>query len=152
MIPTLLGRLQSRLFLFLVIGVPITLIFALAQAGWSWNWQFMQYFLWFLATITGLGLLLDPVYIFLQSLRWDRDWPFAFQLFVSIVEFAIVLALARFGMVPWLPKEIFQADGAIGTASLHFALVLIPSYLSLIGPLSVFFIRWRFKGGEFGKL
>lgn len=155
MIPTLSGRIQTRLFLFVVLGLPITLVFALSQTGWVWDWGQMQVFFLFLATITVLGLILDPVYIALQRLRWDRDWPFAFQFFFSIVEFAIVLALAVGGFLPWLDGMAVKGQPAsvdAWVATRHFLWVFIPSYLALLGPISAFFIRWRFKAAQFGKL
>ncbi|QXT38915.1 hypothetical protein [Gymnodinialimonas ceratoperidinii] len=149
MIPTLSGRLQTRIFLFLVIGLPITILFGMAQAGWRWDWSVVQIYLWFLCAVVGMGLLFDPLYIFAQSLRWERDWPFAFQAFFSWVEFGVVYFLARAGLVPFLPETAFQS---LGTPALHFALVFVPSFLVLLGPMQVLFLRWRFKGGQFGKL
>jgi len=149
---TFAGRLQTRLFLFLFIGLPITCLYGFAVSGWQWDWRVIQVFVWFLCTITGFGLLLDPVYIFLQSTRWDRDWPFAYQFFFSWVEFGVVFFVARAGLVPYLPEVAFQGSRGLGIATLHFALVFVPSFLALLGPLQVIFIRWRFKGGQFGKL
>lgn len=149
MIPTLAGRLQTRLFLFVFIGLPVTVVFGIFMNGWVWDWSAIQTFVWFLCAVTGVGLLLDPLYIFAQSTRWDRDWPFLFQAFFSWVEFALVLALARAGLVPFLPAEAFAA---LGTPILHFTLVFIPSFLALLGPMQVLFLRWRFKGGQLGRL
>ena len=152
MIPTLAGRLQTRLFLFLFIALPITLVYGFAWAGWQWDWRTIQIFVWFLCTITGLGLLLDPIYIFIQTTRWDRDWPFAYQFFFSWVEFGVVFAVARAGLVPYLPEFAFQGGRGLFIAGLHFTLVFIPTFLALLGPLQAIFVRWRFKGGQFGKL
>lgn len=152
MIPTLAGRIQTRLLLFLVIGIPVTLIYGIAIAGWQWDWRTVQIFLWFLCTITVVGLLLDPVYILIQSTRWDRDWPFAYQFFFSWVEFGIVFLLARADLIPYLPDFAFQGLRGLSIAGLHFALVFVPSFLALLGPLQTVFIRWRFKGGQLGKL
>lgn len=152
MIPTLAGRIQTRLLLFVLIGIPVTLLYAWAILGGNWEWREIQIFLWFLCTITGLGLLLDPIYIFLQSTRWDRDWPFAYQFFFSWVEFGIVFFLARAALIPYLPEFAFQGARGLGIASLHFTLVFIPSFLALLGPLQTLFVRWRFKGGQLGKL
>jgi hypothetical protein len=149
MIPTLAGRLQTRLFLFVVIGLPITFLFAMAQGGWQWDWPRVQVYLWFICAVVAMGLLLDPLYIFAQSLRWERDWPFLFQAFFSWVECAIVYFLARAGLVPFLPEAAFQG---LATPALHFTLVFVPSFLALLGPMQVLFLRWRFKGGQFGKL
>lgn len=154
MIPTLKGRIQTRLLLFCLVGIPVTILFGLWQSGPAPAGPVIWLFLLFLVTINLLGLILDPVYMFIQSFRWDRDWPFAYQLFFSILEFVVILVLARQGAIPWLGA--MAATGApvvgIGLATLHFLCVLVPTYLALLGPLSVFLIRWRFKGGEIGKL
>jgi len=161
MIPTLAGRLQTRLLLFFLIGIPVTILFGLGYEGWKWNGTIIQIFGLFLVSITVLGLLLDPIYIFIQTTRWDRDWPFAYQFFFSWVEFAIVFFLARAGLLPWLPVADeaqpnppidFSEPAAFGIAALHFALVFIPSFLALLGPLQAIFVRWRFKGGQLGKM
>lgn len=149
MIPTLAGRLQTRLLLFLVIGLPVTLLFGLWQAGWQWDWPTIQIYVWFLCTVTGMGLLFDPLYIFAQSRRWERDWPFLFQAVFSWVEFAIALAVARAGLLPFLPEAAFAS---LSTPIVHFTLVFVPSFLALLGPMQVLFVRWRFKGGQLGKL
>lgn len=149
MIPTLAGRLQTRIFLFLFVGLPITLGFGLYMGGWHWDWAAIQIFVWFLCAVTGVGLLLDPIYIFLQSTRWDRDWPFIYQAFFAWVEFAIALTIARAGVLTFLPEAAFQT---LSTPITHFALVFVPSFLALLGPLQVLFIRWRFMGGQMGRL
>ena len=46
------------------------------------------------------------------------------------------------------------ADGYIpfATAAWHFSLVFVPSFIALLGLVQIFLVRWRFKGGEFGRL
>ena len=149
MIPTLAGRLQTRLILFFLIGVPVTLIFALVQTNFIWSWREIQIFVYFLCSILALGLFLDPIYIFIQSTRWDRDWPFAYQFFFSWIEFGIVLFVARSGWLPYLDPDFFQG---FRLPIIHFTLVFVPSYLFLLGPLQAIFVRWRFKGGQLGKM
>ena len=152
MIPTLAGRLQTRISLFLFIGLPVTIGYGTYITGWRWDWQTIQLLTWFLCSITGFGLLLDPIYIFLQTTRWERDWPFAYQFFASWMEFGVVLFVARAGLIPFLPEYAFEGPEGLWIATLHFTLVFIPSFLALLGPLQVLFIRWRFKGGQMGKL
>lgn len=151
MIPTLAGRLQTRLLLFVLIGLPVTALFTLAWLG-GWSSQIFDLLLSFLATITALGLVLDLAYIGLQHLRWDRDWPFAYQFFFSLLEFGIVLFAARAGLIPWLPAEAFSLPQVQVMALCHFASVFIPSFLALLGPISVLFLRWRFKAGQLGRM
>ena len=149
MIPTLAGRLQTRLFLFLFIGLPVTFLFAISRTGWDWGWAQVQVYVWFLCAVAGVGLFLDPLYAFAQSLRWERDWPFLFQAFFSWVEFAVVFFVARAGVLPFLPEAAFAT---LSPAITHFTLVFVPSFLALLGPMQVLFVRWRFKGGQLGKL
>ncbi len=153
MIPTLLGRIHTRLLLYILLGLPITALFAFVHNGWAWEWNQARMFFLVLTTILGVGLILDPVYIAMQSLRWDRDWPFAFQFFFSIVEFGIVIGLMANNLIPWLSIDNMKGvDVDYTTITLHFISVFVPSFLALLGPVSVFLIRWRFKAGQLGKL
>jgi len=149
MIPTLAGRLQTRLFLFLFIGVPITILYGLYWTGFIWDWRTISIFFYFLCTILALGLLLDPIYIFIQSTRWDSDWPFASQFFFSWVEFGAVYFLARADLIPYLDADFFQG---LAIPLVHFILVFVPSFFALLGPMQAIFVRWRFKGGQLGKM
>lgn len=151
MTPTLLGRWQSRILLFIFIGLPMTALFVWGIYPLIWDdpivWEAPFIFV---SAITVLGLVLDIVYIQIQRFRWDNDWPFAFQFFFSILEFLGVYALVQTDLLEYV--ELPAADiPSIWIASTHFALVFIPSFLALLGGIQIFFIRWRFKGGELGK-
>ncbi len=145
MTPTLAGRWQTRLLLYIFIGLPITVLYALyldlGEVG-----RFADPFV-FLTAILVIGLILDHPYIQIQRFRWDNDWPFAFQLFFSILEFLIVLGLMNIGFLDSLLVERIDAD----TATTHFTLVLIPSFLAVLAGIQIFLVRWRFKGGELGR-
>ena len=151
MTPTLLGRWQSRILLFIFIGLPMTALFTwvvfdlIWDGGIRWEVPFI-----FIGAITVLGLVLDVVYIQIQRFRWDNDWPFAFQFFFSILEFLAVYGLVEADLLSYV--DLPASDGpTIWMASTHFTLVFIPSFLALLGGIQIFFIRWRFKGGELGK-
>ena len=148
MTPTLLGRLQVRLFMFLFVGAPVTLFFA---------WYLEEDFL-ILYEIVGyifaVGFALDFAYIELQKRRWDHDFPFAFQFVAGFVEFFIVMACLYSGIafrfdLSSLPGDtqwfIFQ------NFLLHFLTIHVISILLLLGPLQILFVRWRFRGGEFTR-
>ena len=98
-----------------------------------------------------VGVLLDVVCIKLQKLRWDRDWPFAFQFCFSIGEFAIVLTVIRFDLLPFMPARWIGASD-YPAFFLYFALVFVPSFVALLGFIQIFMVRWRYKGGEWGRL
>lgn len=159
MLPTLNGRWLTRILLFLWIGVPVTFVFSLLigeprgpvipYLGWNYDLLPFQ----FLSLLLFVGLVLDPVYIYFQQYRWERDWPFAFQFFFSIVEFVIVLALVWWGALDFTrsPLELHTPENYL-LFTIHFACVFIPSFVALLGFVQIFMIRWRFKGGEWGRM
>lgn len=146
MTPTLKGRWQTRLFLLWTAGLVITLfymlIFGLFGAGVSspnfWKLPAL------LGYVSLIGLALDLFYIYLQSLRWDNDWPLAFQFAVGIFEGIILFVLFRFNLLPGVTYQ----DGDWWRFLLHYGSVWWVTYWALFGPMRVLSIRWRFFGGE----
>ena len=164
MTPTLLGRWQTRILLFVFLALPITFLFTLLVI-FVRNESFNQIRIepyQIVSLIFLIGLVLDPVYMWIQSFRWDRDWPFAFQFLSMIFEFLIVLGVVWLDFIPPLsalrnfifvmPSGLFSSGGNIWDVCIHFSLVFWPSFISLLGFVQVFAIRWRFKGGEWGRL
>jgi hypothetical protein len=149
MLPTLSGRIQTRLLLFFIIGLPATFL-------WSWYNEARLPIISFpyimLVSVLLVGLLLDPVYIYLQGFRWDQDWPFAFQLASMIFEFGVVIGIIMYSRHPYIPAVALRTNDDLLFISSHFVSVLIPSFLLLLGPLQVFLVRWRYKSGELGRL
>jgi hypothetical protein len=150
MLPTLKGRWDVRFLLFMVVGVPVTALYSWLALGTAFPQNGVPWLV--LGTLFVVGAILDPVYIFLQSFRWERDWPFAFQLASMIFEFLLVVGLAHFGVLTWLPSNVITDGNTFRTVLYHFLSVLIPAFILLLGPLQIFFVRWRFKAGEFGRL
>lgn len=159
MLPTLKGRWLTRILLFVWIGLPVTLIFSLLIAGprspqlplLETNYEILPFQI--LSLLLIVGLLLDPVYIYFQQYRWERDWPFAFQFFFSIIEFLIVLALVAWGVLDFTGSPLDRdTPETYLLITLHFACVFIPSFIALLGFIQIFMIRWRFKGGEWGRM
>jgi hypothetical protein len=159
MLPTLLGRWQTRIMLFIWIGIPITLAYALwlgsgsslhavKLLGLSVDMRPFQ----ILCLLLLVGLVLDPVYFLVQQFRWDNDWPFAFQFFFSIVEFLIVLGLIWLNVLPFMRARTIPNATDYFYFALHFGLVFVPSFIALLGFVQIFMVRWRFKGGEWGRL
>lgn len=154
MTPTLLGRWQTRILLYLFIGLPVTFLYAWYLTNWRWPIRydlsiFTDPFV-FITALLVLGLILDVVYIQIQRFHWDQDWPFAYQFFFSILEFFILFA----GMEYLGALDFFLPDGRIpfSNAAWHFTFVFIPSFLLVLGGLQIFLVRWRFKGGELGRM
>lgn len=162
MTPTLIGRWQTRILLFLIIGLPVTALFSFWLGDWSFPLLLPPF--WFLATLLAVGLILDFVYFQMQRFRWDHDFPFAFFVFFSVMEFLLVFALMRLDLLPYLRAceftgrdpitrevvcQVYTIDFA--DAALHFTLVFVPMLLAVLGGIQIFAVRWRFKGGEFGR-
>ena len=158
MTPTLAGRWHTRLLLFFLIGLPVTFLYAWYLAAWrlsdvvTWLPPFeltiFQDPFKFLTGILVLGLILDVAYIQLQRFHWDQDWPFAYQFFFSWVEFFIVFFLMDFGLL-----DFMFPDGRIPftTAVWHFTWVFTLSFVGVLALIQIFFVRWRYKGGELGR-
>lgn len=157
MTPTLFGRWQTRLLLYVFFGLPMTFWFAFYWNNWSLpvfdqgsrGFSVYRDPLVFITTILVLGLILDILYIQIQRFRWEQDWPFAFQFVVSILEFLAVFGLMDLGLM-----DDLLPDGRIPflNAVIHFSLVFIPSFIALLATVQIFLIRWRYKGGELGRL
>ncbi|MEZ5856212.1 MAG: hypothetical protein R3D67_16215 [Hyphomicrobiaceae bacterium] len=159
MTPTLLGRWQTRILLYIFIGLPVTLIYA----WWLSAWRFSSVYTWlppyeltvfqdpfkFITALLILGLVLDVLYIQIQRFHWDQDWPFAYQFFFSILEFFILFYAMDYGFL-----DFMFPDGRIpfSTASWHFTWVFVPSFIALLGLVQIFLVRWRFKGAELGRM
>lgn len=142
MVPTLAGRLQTRVFLLATIGVVLTILVtpvlpAPASLGATYGATFGV-----LLTVMVLGLGWEVVYHGLQQFRWEKDWPTMFGLLTAVNEGLLVWVLVSAGAVP-------GADGTpAGAFLMHFIVVWIGVWLCANGPMRVPFIRWRFHGGR----
>ena len=89
MVPTLSGRIQTRIFLLLVIGIPWTLIVTPLlprPAGVGVGTVYKTTF-WILAEVLIVGSLVwEPLYHGLMQFRWEKDWPVMFSLLEAIPE------------------------------------------------------------------
>lgn len=132
MTPTLSGRWQTRFLLLGTVGLVITVFF-------SWRYARPEPFI-NLGLVLLFGLVWDMLYIFLQSYRWDGDWPPLFQLFEGIWE-----GLFVFGLRYWL---IGLPKGEIGPFFFHYFTVWGAVFIMTQGPLRVIFPSWRFNGGR----
>jgi hypothetical protein len=143
-LPTLGGRIQTRLVLLAVVGGLVTLIVGpllpvSAPLGTVYRYTFI-----ILATVAVIGIGWELVYHFVMQWRWEKDWPTLFGLITAVPEGALVWVLLRVGAVPGIPK------GAVPTAAfvIDFLAVWLCVWLVANGPMRVPFIRWRFHGGR----
>jgi hypothetical protein len=143
MVPTLNGRIQTRLFLLAVIGGLVTLVIVPALPGSApLGDKYRNGFL-ILATVAVLGVFWELLYHFLMQWRWEKDWPTLFGLVTSVPEGLLIWLLLIVGAVPGIV-------GTVGGAAfiIQFALIWLAVWLVANGPMRVPFIRWRFQGGR----
>ena len=135
MTPTLLGRLQTRLLLFLTVGVVLTFPFAIAIAG-----PFFSILFWIMI----LGFFWDCLYTFIQTFRWDRDWPAAYQVIAGIWEaFFLLSIIVSFGLY----GSDF-GDFSVFWFTVHYSTVWLGIFIASQVLMRLLFPRWRFRGGR----
>jgi uncharacterized membrane protein len=142
MTPTLFGRWQTRLLLLATVGVLVSLPFAMGAVGSPPS----SVYFWILAYVAVFGLGWDILYDYLQKLRWDRDWPAAFQLLAGIGEFVFVACAVKvFGFLPIpLPKEELPFFWVL----VHYSVVWLAVFITSQSLMRILFPRWRFRGGQ----
>ena len=122
MTPSLLGRIQTRLFLNIVVGLPIALFFSAVN-------------LLFVMSIFGVGW--DAIYMFFQNKRFDRDWPPILMFTAGLIEW----------IFPWVIVILIFPQSADQLIVMYW-LIWILSFAMQLGPLNVLFPKRRFKSGR----
>jgi hypothetical protein len=143
MVPTLNGRIQTRIFLLAVVGGLITLIIVPFLSGSApLGDKYRNGFL-VLLSVAVIGVLWELLYHFLMQWRWEKDWPTLFGLAEGVPEGALIWALLSLGAIPGIVGHVG------GVAFLvQFILIWLGVWLVANGPMRVPFIRWRFQGGR----
>ena len=141
MLPTLNGRIQTRLFVILVIGGLWALLIGplLPGDGEAADKYRTMYAVLVIVAVLGVGW--EVVYHGLQQFRWEKDWPTLFGFLTGINE----------GLVVWylvVPFGVTTVTVPTSTFVVHFATTWTVTWLWANGPMRVFFIRWRFNGGR----
>lgn len=139
MVPTLNGRLQTRVIITLVIGGIWTLLITPflpdgAPIGSSYSATFQV-----LLLVTFLGVFWELLYHGLQQFRWEKDWPTLFGLGTMINEGLLVWILLKAGFGPDIPLGAFLLD---------FVTVWLVVWAWVNGPMRIFLVHWRFNGGR----
>jgi hypothetical protein len=140
MIPTLAGRIQTRLFLLFTVGLAWTIVVTpvLPRFGASAGAVFGTTILaLFVVALLGLGW--ELLYHAIQQYRWEKDWPILYALIEGIPE----------GLVAFVVVDTLVGAGPhVVTFFLHFATTWVLVWLVAIGPLRMVLLRWRFRGGR----
>jgi hypothetical protein len=136
----MIGRIQTRLLLLMVVGVPWTIvvvpfltIFGVGVAV-AYGATFTALFL----TALFGALVWEPAYHLTQQWRWEKDWPMAFGLLSGLPELIVTFFIvnALFGGVPFFMFWV------------HFTSTWVLIWLVANGPMRIFFLRWRYRGGR----
>lgn len=142
MLPTLAGRIQTRIFLIVVIGglwaLPIGPLIPGPEAV-SDKYRTLYEIL---VIVVVLGVLWEFVYHGLQQFRWEKDWPTLFGLLLGIPEGVLAFVVARLGVLPDT-EHVSVAAFLVG-----FGTIWIVTWLFVNGPMRVFTVHWRFRGGR----
>jgi hypothetical protein len=142
-VPTLYGRIQTRIVLLIVVGGIWTLIITpFLPTGQPLSASYRTTFL-VLLTVLVLGVLWEFVYHGLQQFRWEKDWPTFFGLLTMINEGILVWLLLNAGVVPGIDSVPLSAF------LIQFITTWLVVWLVANGPVQIFFSRWRFRGGRF---
>jgi len=149
MTPNLLGRWQTRAAMFLTWGVLISFLFALFYNPEGRNdgnpGALNEDFFIVLFAVLILGFFWDVAWILLQRLRWDRDWPGAFQWGAALVEGVFAWILLANGALPFIPAEEAPPGSVF---FFHYGLIFLVTWVFIQGPMRALFPRWRFYGGR----
>ena len=143
MLPTLNGRLQTRVFVTLVVGGLWTLLITpLLPLPGTLPDAYATTFVVLLA-VTVLGVGWELLYHLLQQFRWEKDWPTFFGLVTAVNEGVLVWLLLAAGAVPGI-------DGPVSFSAflLQFVTTWLVVWLTVNGPMRVPFVHWRFRGGR----
>jgi hypothetical protein len=143
MLPTLIGRIQTRIVLLVVIGGAVTLaVIPALERDLPLTERYHTAFV-VLAAVTVLGVGWEFLYHFAMQWRWEKDWPTLFGLATMLPEGVLVWALLQSGSVPLIGRQVSPV-----TFVVQFVLVWLAAWLTANGPMRVPFLRWRFRGGR----
>jgi hypothetical protein len=144
-LPTLGGRIQSRIVFLAIIGGIITLILTpiLPLGAGSLSAKYKTTFL-ILLTVIVVGVIWEFIYHLIMQWRWEKDWPTFFSFITFINEGIVVYLLVNYGIVPGIKAHTVP----LGAFIIDFMVIWICVWLWINGPMRVVNIRWRFHGGR----
>lgn len=145
MIPTLFGRIQTRIFALALVGSIAQLIFSpiLPNTGSTTLGSLYKMTFGILIATIVLGILWELVYHALMQFRWEKDWPTLFGFLTVINEGALVWVAIKLDLVPGASKHL-----RFSTFVVDFLIVWMLTFLFVNGPMRVPFVHWRHRGGR----
>ncbi|TDD66556.1 hypothetical protein E1293_39130 [Actinomadura darangshiensis] len=143
MIPTLAGRLQTRVFVLATVGAVLTglIVPVLPSTTGSLGAAYKTAYL-MLAAVIVAGVFWELLYHLLMQFRWDKDWPTLLGLVTIVPEGLLMWLLLDAGLVPG------TGEVAASTFFTMFVFVWLGQWLFVNGPIRVLLVQWRLRGGR----
>ena len=139
MLPTLNGRIQTRIFMLATWGALITLLITPILPN---DPDYKKTYI-ILATVAVLGVGWEIIYHLVQQFRWEKDWPTLFGFITCVNEGALIWLLLELEVIPGIDGEV-----PFSTFVIDFMVIWVVIWLWVNGPMRVPLIRWRFFGGR----
>jgi hypothetical protein len=154
-LPTLNGRLQTRIFLIAVVGsvwtVIVTPFVKLFIDGDPPLDEVYKLTFTILAIILVLGIVWEFIYHGLMQFRWEKDWPTLFG-YATVINEAIVAYLVAKGLASTdssAPDWRLRLEGlTVAPFLVHVVSTWIVVQLFASNLLRPIFPRWRYRGGR----
>lgn len=142
MLPTLMGRIQTRIFVIAIIGGLWALVIGPLLPGDATVTDKYKAMYGVLLIVGVAGIVWEFIYHGLMQFRWEKDWPTLFGLAVGVPEGVVAYCIARSGVVAW--TENISLDAFL----CGFVTTWIVTWLWVNGPMRIFTVHWRFRGGR----
>jgi hypothetical protein len=143
MVPTLPGRIQTRIFLLATVGSIVTaLLTPLLSLPGPLSAAYRTTYI-ILASVLVAGIGWELLYHLLMQWRWEKDWPSLFGLVTGVPEAILIWILLAVHAVPGI-----STTPPLSAYLIDFIVVWLCVWLVAQGPMRIPFIRWRFDGGR----
>ncbi len=143
MVPTLPGRIQTRIFLLATVGsIVTTLLTPLLPLPGPLSAAYRTTYI-ILASVLVVGIGWELLYHLLMQWRWEKDWPSLFGLVTGVPESILIWILVAAHAVPGI-----STTPPLSAYLIDFIVVWLCVWLVAQGPMRIPFIRWRFHGGK----
>ena len=142
MLPTLNGRIQTRLFMLATLGVFWTLVLTpVLPHDPGYRVTFVL-----LLVVAVLGVIWELIYHVIMQFRWEKDWPTLFGFITCVNEGLLIIVLLKLDAVPGLGVD--GSDVSIAAFLIDFLVIWMAIWVWTNGPMRVPFLHWRFFGGR----
>ena len=146
MLPTLNGRIQTRVLGLGIIGFFVALIITpVLPTGDLSLGQSYRVTMSVLLAVVLVGVLWELVYHGLQQFRWEKDWPTLFGLITMVNEGLVIWLLLRYTSII-VGEDLHPSLTAF---LIQFTITWLAFWIIVNGPMRLVFHRWRFSGGRF---